>query len=83
MLNKVVPHGSLMDEAIALAERISANAPLAVMESLQLARLSYEMPEAELIQLSNQANGRIHQSEDAKEGPLAFVEKRLPVWKGR
>ncbi|MEM7374064.1 MAG: enoyl-CoA hydratase-related protein [Bacteroidota bacterium] len=83
MINKLVPHDSLMEEAFNLAERIAANAPLAVQESLIIARQAYSLSDEQLIQLSAEANRRIYQTEDAKEGPRAFVEKRKPVWKGR
>ncbi len=83
MINRLVPHEKLMDEAFALAETIAVNAPLAVVESLKVGRLAYDRAEGELIRLTDQGNAKVFQSEDAREGPLAFVEKRKPVWKGR
>lgn len=83
MINKLVPQENLLEEAFALAERIAANAPLAVKESLIIARQANSLSDETLIHLSKEASRRVYQSEDAKEGPLAFVEKRKPVWKGK
>ena len=65
-----------------LAEKICRNAPLAVRESLAIARVALEISEAEGWRASARASGRIRQSADAKEGPRAFAEKRNPVWTG-
>ena len=83
MVNRVVPHSTYMEEAIALATQITDNAPLAVKESLMIARKAEDLDESELIRLTQAANMRIFQTEDAREGPLAFVEKRKPKWKGK
>lgn len=83
MINKLVPHAEYLDAALALAEEIVANAPLAVKESLMIARAAEDLTEEDLIQRTLEANMRIFTTEDAKEGPLAFVEKRKPVWKGK
>lgn len=83
LINKVVPHEDYLQEALALAEKITANAPLAVKESLIIARLAEDLTEEELIQKTAEANHRIHLTQDAKEGPLAFVEKRAPRWSGK
>jgi enoyl-CoA hydratase/carnithine racemase len=81
LVNRVVDEAQLLPEALALAELIAANAPLAVRESLSIARIASERSEAELQRLSNEAVRRVLASEDAREGPRAFVEKRAPVWK--
>jgi crotonobetainyl-CoA hydratase len=86
LINQVVPDGTELDAALALAERITVNAPLAVQASKRVAcgvddgvitddaagwaRTTREFP-------------TLLRSEDAKEGPLAFAEKRQPVWKAR
>jgi crotonobetainyl-CoA hydratase len=72
-----------MDEAVALAESIAKNAPLAVQASLQLASRSFSGDEPQIWNDSFDEFLRILQSEDAQEGPLAFIEKREPKWKGR
>ena len=73
----------LLGEAEALAQQIGVNAPLAVRKSLEVARQAYDGTESDLWKASNEASGIVFSSEDAKEGPRAFLEKRAPVWKGK
>jgi enoyl-CoA hydratase len=83
LINKVVPHGRLLETARDLALRISANAPLAVRETLALARAVFALPEEQLQSRNDAAWTRISASEDAREGPRAFAEKRPAVWQER
>lgn len=83
LANRVVPTDEVVKSAIALAEEIAGNAPIAVKEMLNLAKLTADLDETALWQLSDGAAERIMRSEDAKEGPRAFVEKRAPRWTGR
>ena len=83
LVNYVVPNAQVKDRALDLARAISINAPLSVRESLKLARLANELSDAEMRRLSNQAARIVMTSEDAREGPLAFLQKRAPVWQGR
>jgi enoyl-CoA hydratase len=83
LVNRVVPAGELMAEAHALAARICANAPIAVRESLEIARKAADLDAAELALLCADARARVMQTEDFREGPRAFVEKRAPNWTGR
>lgn len=83
LVNRVVPAGLAREEAVALALTIAANAPLAVRESLAVARLASDADEAALKAASAAARARIQSSEDYREGPRAFVEKRPPQWTGR
>ena len=83
LVNKVVPPAQLLDEAIALAERIAANAPLAVRYSKDVMKRAADVPEAEGWKLNAEAVGRVFSSADAMEGPIAFAEKRPPKWQGK
>ncbi|MGY2049665.1 enoyl-CoA hydratase-related protein [Methylobacterium sp. JK268] len=83
LVNRLVPAGRAREEAVTLAEVIAANAPLAVRESLAVARFAADADEADLRAASAAARARIQESEDYREGPRAFVEKRPPRWTGR
>jgi enoyl-CoA hydratase/carnithine racemase len=83
LLNAVVPAGELMAAALKLAGRVTVNAPVAVQESLGVARMAADLSEDELWEMSAVAGRRIRETEDFKEGPRAFVEKRAPKWVGR
>jgi enoyl-CoA hydratase/carnithine racemase len=83
LANRVAPVSQVLDEALKIATRIAGNAPLAVQESLKLARASAFLSEAELKVETDAGLARLRDTEDFKEGPKAFVEKRPPVWKGR
>jgi enoyl-CoA hydratase/carnithine racemase len=83
LVNRLVPAGRARDAALDLAQIIAGNAPAAVRESLALARLAADRPEAESRAASAAARLRIQATDDYREGPRAFVEKRPPLWTGR
>jgi enoyl-CoA hydratase/carnithine racemase len=83
LVNRVVPAAELLESARSLASRIAANAPLAVRETLALARSVFALPELVLQARNDEAWARVAASEDAREGPRAFVEKRPARWTGR
>jgi crotonobetainyl-CoA hydratase len=86
LVNRVVPDEQVLPTAIALAHRIAQNAPLSVQASKQLAygALDDRLPgEDDRWAQNNAVTEWLMSSEDAKEGPLAFAEKRQPVWQGR
>ncbi|MCC7083216.1 MAG: enoyl-CoA hydratase/isomerase family protein [Burkholderiales bacterium] len=83
MVNRLVAREKLIEEALALAATICQNAPVAVRESLAVARQAYDLSDVELKDASGMASLRNSLTEDYKEGPRAFVEKRSPRWQGR
>jgi enoyl-CoA hydratase/carnithine racemase len=83
LVNKVVPADRLMDEALALAELVAANAPLAVRASKRVMLQSADLPENEAWALNDGTFGEIFTSADAMEGAVAFAEKRPPNWQGK
>ncbi|WP_428566165.1 enoyl-CoA hydratase-related protein [Ramlibacter sp.] len=83
MVNRLAEGGTLLDEALALAESITRGSPIAVRESLLIARSAEDLPEDELRALTLECVQRNRATEDIKEGPRAFLQKRTPVWQGR
>ena len=83
LVNRVVPADQLMGEALALAERIAKNAPLAVRLSKQVMIQAGELPESEAWAVNDAVFGEIGRSADAMEGAIAFAEKREPNWTGK
>ena len=72
----------LDEEAVLLASQIAATAPLAVRESLRVARAAFAQNESGLRAITREARAVVLASNDFKEGPLAFIEKRPPRWTG-
>jgi len=81
LVNRVVPAASVLDEALALADRIGENSPIAVRNSRQLVREAGELSEAEGWRRTLELMMPVFESGDAVEGATAFAEKRPPVWR--
>jgi enoyl-CoA hydratase len=82
-VNKVVPKERLLDEAKELGQQIIDNAPLSIRYFKELAYRGLEMSEPALAALTRHLYDQLLRSEDSKEGPRAFAEKRKPQWRGR
>jgi enoyl-CoA hydratase len=82
-VNKIVPKERLLEEANALARQIVDNAPLSIRFFKELAYRGLDMSEPALAALTRHLYDQLLRTEDSKEGPRAFAEKRQPQWKGR
>jgi enoyl-CoA hydratase/carnithine racemase len=83
LVNKVVPPDQVVPEALALAERITAAPPLAVRATKELTIRGLDLTFEQGQRLQETLSNICRQTEDAKEGPRAFAEKRKPEFKGR
>lgn len=83
LVNRIAEPGAALDAALELAAAIAANGPLAVAATKTILSEQWDWPEAEFWQRQGEISGPVLVSEDAREGALAFKEKRDPVWKGR
>jgi enoyl-CoA hydratase len=83
LLNEIVAEDELAERALAWARRITANAPLAVQATKESVLRGLAVDQKEGYRIESELAGKIFSSEDAKEGPKAFAEKRDPVWTGR
>jgi enoyl-CoA hydratase len=83
LVNALCEPGEAREQALALAARITVNAPLAVRESRRVALAATTVDDRRGWELSAEANAAVMASEDVQEGVRAFVEKRPPAWTGR
>ncbi len=83
LIGHVVPDGTALDRARELADQICANGPLAVQAILRTIRDTEGLHENEAFKLDAEVGVPVFLTEDAKEGPRAFAERRTPDFKGR
>jgi enoyl-CoA hydratase len=83
VLNSIVAKEDLLDAAYTMARRITANAPLAVQATKESVLRGIFLDYDGALTLESELSSKIFATEDAKEGPKAFAEKRTPVWQGR
>jgi len=81
LVNRVVPAEQVLDEAVAIAERIGENSPVAVRVSRRLVKEAMDLSEADAWVRNDERAMEVFAGGDAIEGATAFAEKRKPVWK--
>ena len=83
MVNVLTKEGEALDKAILLAEQINKNAPLAVRATRRSLIESLVLSDYDGMKFAIEETATLASTEDYKEGPLAFIEKRDPIWKGK
>ena len=83
MVNVLTKEGEALDKAILLAEEINKNAPLAVRATRRSLIESLVLSDYDGMKFAIEETAALTSTEDYKEGPLAFIEKRDPIWKGK
>jgi enoyl-CoA hydratase len=83
LVNRLAAPGDALSVALDLAETIAANGPLALTGTKRIMVESPDWSDSEFFQRQEEIRGPVFSSEDAREGAIAFSEKRAPVWKGR
>ncbi|MFF0051087.1 crotonase/enoyl-CoA hydratase family protein [Streptomyces sp. NPDC005498] len=83
LVNRLTAPGAALEGALDLAREIAANGPLAVQASKQIIVESDDWPCEDRWERMRKISDPVFASEDAKEGPRAFAEKRAPKWTGR
>lgn len=83
LINRILPAADLMPAALAMAERIAANGPLAIAEIKKTVRFASGRPLTEGYAQEARSMAAVMASGDAREGPAAFMERRPPRYRGR
>jgi enoyl-CoA hydratase len=83
LVNRLVQPGHALATAVELAEAVNANAPLAVRASRRVVLAARLLEDDEAFEVAANATREVFRTEDFREGPRAFVEKRSPIWTGR
>jgi len=83
LISEVVPDGTALERAREVAATVAGNGPVAVQAVLKALRATEGVPERDAMRIDSQIGMPVFMSDDAKEGPMAFIEKRTPTFTGR
>ena len=83
LVNRIVPAADVLETAKAIARKIAANGPVAVQQVKQAVMTTSGLPLGEAYEWEDAAKRVVMSTEDAREGPRAFMEKRRPAYRGR
>lgn len=83
LVNRLVPPGQALHEAVEFANRIVLNGPLSLQASKRIVQESADWSQAEMFAKQAEITTPVFTSQDAREGAAAFAEKRHPVWQGK
>jgi len=83
LLNRIVPPGRVLEEALSLAHEIEQLSPLSIRACLKAVTQGFELPLDEGLALETELFASLFSTQDAREGTRAFLEKRKPVFKGK
>jgi enoyl-CoA hydratase len=83
LVDRLTDPGEARGEALALAERIAANGPLALAATKAVLRRQFDWSDSEFWDRQEELTADVFESEDALEGANSFLEKRAPQWRGR
>ena len=83
LLNRIVPPGRVLEEALSLAREIEQLSPLSIRACLKAVTQGIELPLEDGLALETELFASLFSTEDAREGTRAFLEKRRPVFKGK
>ena len=83
LIGRIVPDGQALVVAHEMAERIASNGPVAVMKVKEAVQATECLPEKDALEVEFRIGMQVSATEDAREGPRAFKEKRKPMFKGK
>jgi enoyl-CoA hydratase len=83
LIGRVVPKGQALASAREIAAKVAANGPVAVQKIKEAIVATECLPEKDALAVDFQIGQQVYATEDAREGPRAFKEKRTPVFKGK
>jgi enoyl-CoA hydratase len=83
LVTQLVPPEETLEAALALADRVAAQAPIAVLAAKEAVERAFELPLTAGLEFERRTFFLLFASEDQSEGMAAFIEKRQPEWTGR